>query len=737
MEFPIPREYRQSPANPPGRSTLHDNGELWREADLQRAADRIVLARFGPPALVVDDRMNIVQARGQTSPLIRLSLGAVSWNLSRVLRLDIVNEVREAVQRSIQENIAVSIAVETFDEDKGRQHLQVDVLPIANAAPTPRCFLVLFQLQQGAAPKSGTALAGGAAELDHDEKDRLLQQLRQDLNASRFHLQTVLDERDARNQELVSAGEEIQSANEELQSTNEELETTKEELQSTNEELQTVNDELQQRNATLEQTGNDLRNLLNSVSIPLLMLTSELHIRQFTPPMQKLMRVVPTDIGRPISDIRLHLRIDNFEAVLRNVSETLIMHESEVQDADGRWYLLRIRPYRTSDNKIEGLVVVLVDIDQLRGSQQGLIEARDFSRSLVESVPIPVVVLDEHCNIEAVNTAFRSLTGMRLAELTGRSLPDLANHLWGMEGLGQWLSDLLAANERDGFVFDHKPVSPDDKYLLVRGQCLFTDGRRVLLLVVEDVTLRRQAEQVLSNKNESLEGEVKSAAIELDRTQLELWALTAHLFTVQEEERQRIARELHDDVSQRLSLLDMILSGIPSTEPSADAAHIVEDARKHLQSLSTDVRSLSHQLHPAVLDDLGLSAALKSLIAEFGKREGMPATYVSRNLPDLPAQPAVTAVYRITQEALRNVAKHAGTTHVKVILEPRDGHLHLEVRDLGVGFDLNGQTEVSGSGLGMITMRERARLAHGTVTVHSALGEGTTVIADIPYREHA
>lgn len=174
-----------------------------------------------------------------------------------------------------------------------------------------------------------------------------------------------------------------------------------------------------------------------------------------------------------------------------------------------------------------------------------------------------------------------------------------------------------------------------------------------------------------------------------------------------------------------------------SAQPPAEATQKIEEARNQLQSLSTDVRTLSHQLHPAVLDDLGLSAALKALVAEFGKREGMLASYISRNLPDLPAQPAVTALYRITQEALRNVAKHAGMTHVKVILEPRDKHLHLEVRDLGVGFDTDSDTEQARQGLGMITMRERARLAHGTVTVHSALGEGTTVSADIPYREDA
>ena len=734
--FPMTRDYQFSRANAIGRSAIDENSELWPEADLQRAADRIVLARFGPPALVVDEHLNVVQSRGQTSPLIQLSPGAVSWNLSRVLRADITNEVQQTVQRSIDENIPASATLNTLAEDRGVQQFQVDVLPIATSGARRRCFLILFQTsEEEAAAKAPTRGRLPAPEIEGDEKDRLIIQLRNDLNGTRFHLQTLLEERDSRNQELVSANEEIQSANEELQSTNEELETTKEELQSTNEELQTVNDELQQRNQALELTGNDLRNLLNSVSIPLLMLTSDLHIRQFTPPMQKLVSVLPSDIGRPISDIRLQLSIDNLEPLLREVLETLGTHESEVQDREGRWFLLRIRPYRTAENKIEGLVVVLVDIDQLRSSQQRLIEARDFSQSVVECVPVPVVVLTRDCTIRTVNTAFRELAQMHSSELTGRFFPDLAQVLWGLGILTQRLQDLVSGEAGSSFSLEHQSI-PDQKVLLISGQTLATDGDRVLLLVLEDITLRRQAENILSDQKDILEGEVLLAARELDRTQQELRGLTGHLFTVQEEERQRVARELHDDVGQRLSLLALLLNGVEAARRDGDDASAkIAEARHHLERLSTDVRGMSHQLHPAILDDLGLSAALKALADEFGSREEMPATYVARNLPVLPSQPATTAVYRITQEALRNVAKHAGKTHVKILLEVKNNNLHLEVRDLGIGFD--GDGEQARGGLGMITMKERARLAHGTLSVSSALGEGTTVTADVPFEEHA
>jgi two-component system CheB/CheR fusion protein len=706
---------------------------VWPELELQRAADRIVLARFGPPGLIIDERMNVLQSRGPSSQFIEITPGAVSWNLLRVLRDGVANEVRRAAQRAIHENVPASETAILVDDQNDEQQVQIDVLPITSASTRPRCFLVLFQTL----PKEGARTSiqiQPQPQLTVDEKDRLVAQLRQDLTSTRFHLQSLVEERDSRNQELVSANEEIQSANEELQSTNEELETTKEELQSANEELQTVNDELQQRNNVLTQTGNDLTNLLNSVNIPLLMLTSDLHIRQFTPPMQRLLSVRPSDIGRSINEIRLQLSIENIEPILTEVLETLGTRELEVQDREGRWNLLRVRPYRTSDNKIEGLVVVLVDIDQLRRSQQHLVDARDFASSVVESVPVPIVVLDQDSSIRTVNTAFRTLTQMQVKELEGRSLPELTSLLWGLNGFREKLDFLVQAQAGASFEFEHQSTTSQRKTLLIKAQALSTDGSRVLLLMIEDITLRREAEILVSKQKEALEGEIEVAARKLNRTQEELRGLTAHLFTMQEEERQHVARELHDDVSQRLSALEMLLHELASLDgKKVDSKHI-ESARALVESLNTDVRQISHRLHPSILQDLGLSAALKAMIQEFGERENMPVTYSSQDLPEALSDQSSTTIYRIAQEALRNVSKHAGKTHVKVVLASQDSQLQLRVMDFGFGFDQ--EIDGSGRGLGIISMQERARLAGGALEVRSSLGHGTTVTATIPLDHH-
>src|SRR6476660_6875955 len=187
--------------------------------------------------------------------------------------------------------------------------------------------------------------------------------LREELDATREYLQSIIEEQRTTNEELRSANEEIQSSNEELQSINEELETAKEELQSTNEELTTVNEELQNRNDELSRLNNDLNNLLGSVNIPIIMLGNDLRIRRFTPVTEKIMNLIPSDVGRPITDIKTNLRITDLKKVVTRVIDSLETQENQVEDNNGRWYSMRIRPYRTTDNKIDGVVIVLIDLD--------------------------------------------------------------------------------------------------------------------------------------------------------------------------------------------------------------------------------------------------------------------------------------------------------------------------------------------------------------------------------------
>ncbi|MBV9303324.1 MAG: PAS domain-containing protein [Acidobacteriaceae bacterium] len=708
-------------------------GSTWSDSELQRAADRIVLSRYGPPGVVVNEKLEILQSRGHTSPFLEMAQGVASLQLTRMVRETIASQVTSAVRRAVEQDSGVQVeSLKICDGDQTREAM-LEVLPMHNVGSRSRCFLVLFVPSQAGshAPVLGP-VDHAWTEISEGDQEGVIAQLQQDLSSTRLYLQSLLEDRDNKNQELVSANEEIQSSNEELQSTNEELETTKEELQSSNEELQTVNEELQNRNAVLRQTSNDLSNLLNSVNLPVLMLSSDFNIRHFTPQTQRLMNLRATDIGRPFADIRLNLNIDNLEPLFAEVLDTLGSREIEVQDREGHWYLLRVRPYRTTDNKIDGLVVALVDIDQVRRSQQEMREARDFAGSVIQCIPLPLAVVDSEFRIRSTNEAFCAVAGMSSQALERRFLPDLTAALWGMEQpLRSQLESLRgSAGKATGFEFEHKTSGENPKVFLVRGRVLRPDGEEFLLATFEDVTAQKEVERLLKAEGKRLANEVEFTTKELDRSREELRALTGNLMTSQEEERRRLARELHDDISQQIAALNMLGDEVLRnlTSDTQAARQKLEQTIKQIGQLSDDVRTLSHRLHPSLIEHLGLAAGLRSLTEEFGEREEMITTFFAQNVPrELPLNIS-TGLYRITQEALRNVSKHAGKTHVKVNLTGNADRIELQVTDAGKGFDM----EQKSSGLGLISMRERARLINGVIRIESAPGEGTRLTVQVP-----
>src|SRR5262249_29595889 len=272
-------------------------------------------------------------------------------------------EVRAAITRAKTENVTVRKPGLAVQEKHHIRLVNIEVLPFKVPPSEARCFLVLFEDQ--AAPPSPPA-PPAAEESEPSAVAQQVAQLQQELASVREYLQSVIEEHEGTNEELKSASEEILSANEELQSTKEELQTAKEETQSANEELATVNEELRHRNVELAQLNNDLVNVLSGVNIPIVMVGRDLRIRRFTPQAEKLLNLIPTDVGRPISDIQPNLQVADLSQLITRVIDTLTPHDSEIQDRAGHWYSLRIRPYVTLDRKIDGASIVLVDIDSLK-----------------------------------------------------------------------------------------------------------------------------------------------------------------------------------------------------------------------------------------------------------------------------------------------------------------------------------------------------------------------------------
>jgi two-component system, chemotaxis family, CheB/CheR fusion protein len=215
------------------------------------------------------------------------------------------------------------------------------------------------------ARKKKVAPAAPAAPVD-DREGPEMNRLREELDGAREALQSIIEEHEATAEELRSANEEILSSNEELQSANEELETAKEELQSTNEELTTLNDELESRNHELENVNNHLHNLMANIDIPVVMFGRDFRIRLFTSSCTRLLKLIPGDVGRPITDIKMNVEVPDFEALVNEVLENLQTRELELYDRGGQWWMVRLRPYKTTDNKIDGVVMAFIDINSLK-----------------------------------------------------------------------------------------------------------------------------------------------------------------------------------------------------------------------------------------------------------------------------------------------------------------------------------------------------------------------------------
>ncbi len=328
-----------------------------------READRVLLARFSPAGVVIDDNMEILQFRGRTSAFLEPAPGTASFNLLKMAREGLLAELRTAIHEARKHDTSVRREQVSLIADGQTQLVNIDVIPFVSPQ-SARHFIVLFDSVPPEAPEPAKRGKKGAAPKPPAETRQTVR-LKRELEATRDYLQSIIEEQEAMNEELRSANEEIQSSNEELQSTNEELETAKEELQSSNEELMTLNEELEHRNEELAHVNNDLLNLLASVDLPIVMLDSNLRIRRFNPGAQRTLNLIPSDAGRSIRDLKLTLDLNDLDKMIAGVIDTLEVRELQVRDHNGRNYLLRIRPYKTSDNKIDGAVLVLIDIDQL------------------------------------------------------------------------------------------------------------------------------------------------------------------------------------------------------------------------------------------------------------------------------------------------------------------------------------------------------------------------------------
>jgi two-component system, chemotaxis family, CheB/CheR fusion protein len=387
-----------------------------RRQSLAEMTTRVLLEQLVPPSAVIDERGEVLHIHGRTGMflepapglqahpnVIQMAREGLGPALSTTLRQAVADGAAEVVNRQVPVHL-----------DTGVIYTDIHIRAIRKPEALSGFYLLSFE-NTAAAAEPTQALGPGEDRPAETDLDRL----QRDLHREREGHQSVIEELEVSNEELGSTNEELQSANEELQSTNEELETSKEELQSLNEEMQTVNTELQEKISQLQHANDDMANLLSGTDIAILFMDRQLRVQRFTPRAQELLSVIATDVGRPISDLAPRIHYTGLVDDAREVLDSLVGKEVDVHGEDGCWYLMRILPYRTGDNVIDGLVVTLVDITTIRELQLG---ERQMREALVGS-RTSVYNIGRDGRIRWV---FGEILGAPGEQVRGRRLTDLA-----------------------------------------------------------------------------------------------------------------------------------------------------------------------------------------------------------------------------------------------------------------------------------------------------------------------
>ena len=470
------------------RTTLKSLNSEFQAGNIARQIERLLLDRYAPVSVIINEHGKIVYIHGRTGKYLEPSTGQPSWNIIEMaregLRLPLVSSLRLAAKKAETVICSNRLRVRTNGDF---ETIDLKLEKIIDPEALRDLFLVSFH-PQAQENKSQIAETATLSVDNPGEKE----QLEQELFFTKESLRATIEELETSNEELKSTNEELQSTNEELQSSNEELETAKEEMQSLNEELNTVNNQLQNKVESLSEANDDMQNLLNSTDIATVFLDSNLRIKRFTRQAKAIIKLIDSDIGRPLGDLVSTLKYEHLIDDAKTVLQTLVFKDTEVQTVNGDWYLLRILPYRTAENMIDGLVISFVDIGRIKKAEQTA-QAAHLTTAIVNTVRQPLLVLDDTLCILAANPAFNQTYTLNNENVTGKSLFAINESAWDCTTLRKHLTEILTSNQAfDGYYLDAKFPVIGNRRLMING-CILKQSQdcpTLILLAMEDVTGR-------------------------------------------------------------------------------------------------------------------------------------------------------------------------------------------------------------------------------------------------------
>ena len=450
------------------------------ERDIPKRLERIILQRYRPACVAVKENGDAVYFSGRLNDYLEQPTGAPDVNVVNMAREGLRIPVRTALHRAATGRERVVQRQISVQRNGGLSQVDLTVEPIAefNAA---KLYMVVFEDAVSSTPQLGAA---PPADVNFEETIRHLED---ELRAAKEHAQAVFEE-------LETSNEELKSANEEYQSTNEELETSKEELQSFNEELQTVNTEISRKSAELDHANSDLQNLLNSTEIATIFLDGELRIKSFTPSAGTVFRLIASDVGRPITDLAAQFSDVELVSDIRETLSTLTGRERPLAGTGGRHYQLRVLPYRTVKNVIDGVVLTFTDVTQAKRAALLIEDAKKYAENIVDTVRSPLLVLDARLKVKSANAAFYEEFQVTPAE----AREGIGGRPWDIPELPRLLNEVISANKRiEDFEFEQDFPDIGRKILCLDARQIrqSRESEPLILMAIEDITARKRAEE--------------------------------------------------------------------------------------------------------------------------------------------------------------------------------------------------------------------------------------------------
>ena len=441
-------------------ATLVGRPNAGSESNVGELSHRSLLQIYAPASVTTDARGNILFVHGDTGRYLRPAPGPASNNVIEMAREGLQLPLRAAILKASSEAAPTLDREASVKTDGGFTAVSLSVRALPRDKSGEPLLLVSFKDLSGPGKPPPTAKQGRGKGGAATAAVKRIEELERELAYAKENLQTTVEEQRATNEELKSTNEELQSTNEELQSSYEELETSKEELQSLNEQSITVNSELNAKVEQLMDVQNDVKNLFDSTNTGTLFLDHQLTIRRYTPEAVKVYRLIASDVGRPLGDITSNIEGEDLLAALQSVLDTLIPQEREVRTSDGAWYLARMRPYRTMDNIIAGVVLTFTNVTDFKLASIKL-DAEEKARVLlaegiVNTVSEPLIVLDSALQVVSASRSFYQHFEVKPEDTVGRKIYDLGNGQWNIPTLRQLLEDLLPQKQvLDGYVVEH------------------------------------------------------------------------------------------------------------------------------------------------------------------------------------------------------------------------------------------------------------------------------------------